>query len=155
MPKTRSHCQTCWYTWKGLVTRNTRVKFIAFYYTQRVAKGINFFTDRHSVSPTFPFLYPTQRVAEGIMFLTRPSVSPVFLVSATPLKLLNRISWNFVVIKNIMCRCAYPQEILIQFLFSGVTSYLKFGQNERYYSTLFVSATPLKPFNKIFRKLKS
>ena len=42
------------------------------------------------------FLYPTQRVAEGIMFLTRQSVSqsvsPVFLVSATPLKPLNRIS---------------------------------------------------------------
>ena len=46
------------------------------------------------------FLYPTQRVAEGIMFLTRPSVSqsvsqsvsPVFLVSATPLKPLDRIS---------------------------------------------------------------
>ena len=37
-------------------------------------------------------------VAEGIMFLTRPSVSqsvaasPVFLVRATPLKPLNRIS---------------------------------------------------------------
>ena len=42
------------------------------------------------------FLYPTQRVAEGIMFLTdqsvSQSVSPVILVSATPLKLLNRIS---------------------------------------------------------------
>ena len=53
------------------------------------------------------------------MFLTRPSVSqsisPVFLVSATPLKPLNRISWNSVVMKDIMCRCAYPQEILIQF----------------------------------------
>ena len=47
-------------------------------------------------------LYPTQRDAEGIMFLTRPSVSlsvsPVFLVSATPLKPLNRISWNVVVV---------------------------------------------------------
>ena len=45
---------------------------------------------------TSAFLYPTQRVAEGIMFLTRTSVSqsvsPVFLVSATPLKPLNRIS---------------------------------------------------------------
>ena len=52
------------------------------------------------------------------MFLTRPSVSqsfsPVFLVSTTPLKPLNRISWTFVVMKDIMCRCAYPQEILIQ-----------------------------------------
>ena len=42
-------------------------------------------------------LYPTQGVAEGIfMFLTHSSVSqsvsPVFLVSATPLKPLNRIS---------------------------------------------------------------
>ena len=54
-------------------------------------------------------------------FLTRPSViqsvSPVFLVSANPLKPLNRISWNFVDIKDIMCRCAYLQEILIQFFF--------------------------------------
>ena len=67
----------------------------------------------------FSFSYPTQRVAEGIMFLTRPSVSlsvsqsvsqsvsSVFLVSTTPLKPLNRISWNFVVMKDIMCRCAY------------------------------------------------
>ena len=45
----------------------------------------------HQVSEPH-LLYPTQRVAEGIMFLTRPSVSPVFLVSATPLKPLNRIS---------------------------------------------------------------
>ena len=63
-----------------------------------------------------------QRVAEGIMFLTRPSVgqsvSPsvlFFIVSATPLKPLDRISLNFVVMKDIICRCAYPQEILIQF----------------------------------------
>ena len=34
-------------------------------------------------------------------------------VSAIPLKPLNRISWNFAVMKDIMCRCAYPQEILI------------------------------------------
>ena len=45
------------------------------------------------------------------------SISPVFLVSATPLKPLNRVSWNFVAIKDIMCRCAYPQEILIKFFF--------------------------------------
>ena len=46
------------------------------------------------------------------------SVSPVFLVSPTPLKPLNKISWNLVAMKDIMCRCAYPQEILIQFFFS-------------------------------------
>ena len=42
-------------------------------------------------------------------------VSPVFLVSATPLKPLNRISGNFVVVKDMPCRCAYPQGILINF----------------------------------------
>ena len=70
----------------------------------------------------FSFSYPTQRVAEGIMFLTRPSVSlsvsqsvsSVFLVSTTRLKPLNRISWNFVVMKDIMCRCAYSLEIFPQ-----------------------------------------
>ena len=44
------------------------------------------------------------------------SVSSV-LVSATPLKPLNRISWNFVVMKDIMWRCTYSLEILIQLLF--------------------------------------
>ena len=46
------------------------------------------------------------------------SVSPVFLVSATPLKPLNRISWNFVVMKDIIRRCAYPQEMLIPIFFT-------------------------------------
>ena len=34
-------------------------------------------------------------------------------VSTTPLKPLNRIAWNFVVMKDIMCRYAFLQEILI------------------------------------------
>ena len=34
------------------------------------------------------------------------------LVSATPLKLLNRISWNLVGSKDTICSCAYYQEIL-------------------------------------------
>ena len=75
---------------------------------------------RFLINVNFILLYPTQRVAEGIIFLTRQSVcqsvsqsaSPVFLVSATPLKPLNRISWNSVVMKNILCRCAYLQEVL-------------------------------------------
>ena len=65
--------------------------------------------------------YYTPRT-EGIMFLTHPpvsqSVSPVFLVRATPLKPLNRISWNLVVMKDIMCRFAFLQEMLI-WSFSG------------------------------------
>jgi hypothetical protein len=35
------------------------------------------------------------------------------LVSATPLKLLNRISWNLVGSKDTICSCAYYQEMLI------------------------------------------
>ena len=34
-------------------------------------------------------------------------------VSATPLKLLNRISWNLVGNKDTICSCAYYQEMLI------------------------------------------
>ena len=37
----------------------------------------------------------------------------VFLVSATSLKPLNRIGWNFVVMKDIMCRYAFLQADLI------------------------------------------
>ena len=58
-----------------------------------------------------------------------------FLVSATPLKSLNRITWNYVVVKEIMCKCAYPKEILIPYFFSGLRSFWtsKFDKNERYY----------------------
>ena len=55
-------------------------------------------------------------VSQSVSQSVSPSVL-FFLVSATPLKPLNRISWNFVVMKDIMCRCAYPQEILIPFFF--------------------------------------
>ena len=34
-----------------------------------------------------------------------------------PLKALDWISWNFVVMKDIMFRCGYPQDILIHFFF--------------------------------------
>jgi hypothetical protein len=37
-------------------------------------------------------------------------------VSATPLKLLNRISWNLVDSKDTICSCAYYQEILIAWI---------------------------------------
>ena len=38
------------------------------------------------------------------------------IVSATPLKLLNRISWNLVDSKDTICSCAYYQEILIAWI---------------------------------------
>ena len=67
--------------------------------------------------------------------LAKMKDTTVFLVSATPLKSLNRITWNFVVMKDIMCRCAYPQEILIRFFFSDLRPFWtsKFDENERYY----------------------
>ena len=37
-------------------------------------------------------------------------------VSTTPLKLLNRISWNLVDSKDTICSCAYYQEILIPWI---------------------------------------
>ena len=47
-------------------------------------------------------------------------------VSTTPLKPLKRTSWNFVVMKDLMCRCAYPQEFWF-FFFLGVTPLFKLG----------------------------
>ena len=57
----------------------------------------------------------------------------VTIVSATSLKPLIPISWNFVLMKHIMCSCAYPQEILIDF-FLGITQFLNLEVNqiERY-----------------------
>jgi hypothetical protein len=40
-------------------------------------------------------------------------LSATQFVSATPLKLLNRISWNLVGSKDTICSCAYYQDILI------------------------------------------
>ena len=64
----------------------------------------------------------------------RLSISPSVLLFLSAQLLW--ISWNFVVIKDVMCTCAYPQEILIQFFFSELQLFwtYKFGQNERYYS---------------------
>ena len=54
-----------------------------------------------------------------ILFLSCPSVrlsvrlSVTQIISATPLKLLNRISLNVVDSKDTICSCAYYQEFLI------------------------------------------
>ena len=49
-----------------------------------------------------------------ILFLSCPSVTQ--FVSATPLKLLNRISRNLVDSKDTICTCAYYQDILIAWI---------------------------------------
>ena len=83
--------------------------------------------------------------------LAKMKDTTVFLVCATPLKPIHRISWSFVVMKDIMCRCVYPQEIFIPFFFLELCPFwtYKFGQNEGYYSKQFVSSIPLKPLNRI------
>jgi hypothetical protein len=45
-----------------------------------------------------------------------PNILLKQLVSATPLKLLNRISWNLVGSKDTICSCAYYLEILISWI---------------------------------------
>ena len=106
-------------SWRVVICNHVFIQIHSeFHYVTKASLFLPYF----NILTYFTFFYtnytPTQRVAEGIMFLTRQSVSPVFLVSATPLKPPNRISWNFVVMKDIMCRCGYPQEILNPFFFS-------------------------------------
>ena len=78
------------------------------------------------------------------------SLSPVFLVSATPLKPLDRISWNFLVMKDIMCRCAHSQEILIPpFSRSYALFELRNLAKMKDTTVFLVSATSLKPLDRI------
>ena len=90
-------------------------------------------------------------VLQSVMQSVSQSISPVFLVSANPFKPLNRISKNFVVMKYIMCRCAYLQEILIQFFFLRVTPFfnLEIWPKWKILLKQFFSATPLKLLNRI------
>ena len=92
-----------------------------------------------------------QSVCQSVSQSVSQSVNPVFLVSAAPLKLLNRISLNFVAMKDIMCRCAYPQQILIPFFFSELRPFLNFENWQKWKILLkqLVSTTPLKPLNRI------
>jgi hypothetical protein len=69
-------------------------------------------------------------------------------VSATPLKLLNRISWNLVGSKDTICSCAYYQEILISWnLWELCPFELKISRN--ILLKQLVSTTPLKLRNRI------
>ena len=111
-----------------LITAFVRIQFIDFSPPETcmkvIYKSLNIFLHASWMHGCV-LLYPMQQVAKG-MFLTlqnvsvsqsvsplvnqsvrqsvRKSISPFFFVSTTPLKLLNR---NFVVMKDILCRCAY------------------------------------------------
>jgi hypothetical protein len=78
----------------------------------KLCDHFSFFNSDIYVSP--PLLWGDIHV----LFLSCPSVclSVTQFVNATPLKLLNRISWNFVDTKDTICSCAYYQEILIAWI---------------------------------------
>ena len=69
-------------------------------------------------------------------------------VSATPLKLLNRISWNLVGSKDTICSCAYYQEILIPWILWELCP-LNLEISRNLLLKQLVSATPLKLLNRI------
>lgn len=85
-----------------------------------------------------------------------PSVSPMyFIVSASLLEPLNRISRNFLVMKNIFCRCrtcAYIQDVLIHF-FSWSYPLFEILPKLNILQKYFVPATRLKLFNRISWKV--
>jgi hypothetical protein len=85
-----------------------------------------------------------------ILILSCPSVrlSVTQFLSATPLKLLNIISWKLVGIKDTICSCAYYQDILIAWnLWELCPFELKISQN--ILLKLLFSTTPLILLNRI------
>ena len=69
-------------------------------------------------------------------------------VSATPLILLNRISWNLVDSKDTICSCAYYQEILISWILWELC-FFEIRNFPKFTTEAVVSATPLKLLNRI------
>jgi hypothetical protein len=59
---------------------------------------------------------PPTLVGRHIVFVLSVRLSVTHFVSATPLKLLNRISWHLVGSKDTICSCAYYQEIVIAWI---------------------------------------
>ena len=70
-------------------------------------------------------------------------------VIATPLKLLHRVSWSFVVIKDIPWICASSQGLLIRFFSLRVKLLLNLENWTKLDILLkqFISTIPLKPLN--------
>ena len=64
------------------------------------------------VTNHWQIMSPPTFVGRHIVFV----LSVTQFVSATPLKLLNKISWNLVDSKDTICSCAYYQEILIAWI---------------------------------------
>ena len=101
--------------------------------------------------PLLIFIIPRQRVAEAIMFLTKSVRQSCFSCQHNFSVTAHRISWNVVVMKEIMCRCAYPQEIWFIFFSrsNGAIFELRNLANWKILLNQFVSATPLKPLHRI------
>ena len=93
------------------MTGNTRMKCQSFILQATSCEG--YFFNRPTFSQSdIPFCIPLATSCGGYNVFdpsVRQSVSPVFLVSATPLKTAkqNFVKLSFVVMKDIMYRCAY------------------------------------------------
>ena len=70
-------------------------------------------------------------------------------VIVTPQKLLNRISCNFVVEVDILCKCAYSQEFLIQFLWEKNIQFCALRMKPDYHMYMNVQGTE-KLFGYVF-----
>ena len=77
-----------------------------------------------------------------------PNILLKQLVSVTPLKLLNRISWNLVGSKDTICSCAYYQEILISWILWELCPF-ELRNFRKILLKQLVSTTPLKLPNRI------
>ena len=82
---------------------------------------MNFTWDWHIYTPrnelpqeiSIPFFFSDLRPFLNFEIWRKWKIPLKQLVSTTPLKPLNRIAWNFVVMKDIICKYAFLQEMLI------------------------------------------
>jgi hypothetical protein len=83
-----------------------------------------------------------------IVFVLSVRLSVTQFVSATSLKLLNRISWNLVGSKDTICSCAYYQEILVAWILWELCPF-ELRNFPNILLKQLVSTTPLKLLNRI------
>ena len=83
-----------------------------------------------------------------IVFVLSVRLSVTQFVSATSLKLLNRISWNLVGSKDTICSCAYYKEILVAWILWELCPF-ELRNFPNILLKQLVSTTPLKLLNRI------
>ena len=80
------------------------------------ARGMRFRNTLFFIQVIINIMSAPTLVGRHIVFVLSVHLSVTQFVSATPLKLRNRISWNLVGSKDTICSCAYCQEIMISWI---------------------------------------